>query len=125
LLAEVLSNAVQRQGFSPTQLLLSSFYHEYLLSMRQLNWPYPLGVITASSAVLMKETLSVLAPFSVHFNVNCIDACGVQFCKDMGYQCYVYTVDRPADVRLLLALGVDGVFSNYPAQTAELVATLR
>jgi len=32
-----------------------------------------------------------------------------------GHQVYVWTVDEPADVELVLALGVDGIITNRPA----------
>jgi glycerophosphoryl diester phosphodiesterase len=35
--------------------------------------------------------------------------------RDKGHQVYVWTVDEPADVELVLALGVEGIITNRPA----------
>jgi glycerophosphoryl diester phosphodiesterase len=42
-----------------------------------------------------------------------------------GLAVYVYTVDTEADMRRLLAAGVDGLFTNYPARMRALVDTPR
>jgi len=42
-----------------------------------------------------------------------------------GLAVYVYTVDAEPDMRRLLALGVDGLFTNFPARLRALLESLR
>jgi glycerophosphoryl diester phosphodiesterase len=38
-----------------------------------------------------------------------------------GNRCYVWTVDDPADIELVLALGVEGIITNRPAMARALI----
>ena len=38
-----------------------------------------------------------------------------------GLPLFVYTVDEPADVKRMAAIGVDGIITNYPDRTARLL----
>ena len=45
----------------------------------------------------------------------------IQSLQDLGYHVYVYTVDRPQEIRHLIECGVDGIFTNHPAQLHHLL----
>lgn len=45
----------------------------------------------------------------------------VQRVHDLGGRVHVYTVDEPADIELMLRLGVDGIISNRPARVRRLL----
>jgi glycerophosphoryl diester phosphodiesterase len=42
-----------------------------------------------------------------------------------GFRVNVFTVDDPADQRRLIEWGVDGIFTNVPAQLREILGDLR
>ena len=50
-----------------------------------------------------------------------IDEALVADAKARQLQLYVYTVDEADDLARLKALGVDGVFTNYPARSRKLL----
>jgi glycerophosphoryl diester phosphodiesterase len=50
----------------------------------------------------------------VHFNLDAVSKERVLKVKRAGFKVYVYTVDDPEDIKLLISWGVDGVFSNFP-----------
>jgi glycerophosphoryl diester phosphodiesterase len=39
-----------------------------------------------------------------------------------GVQVHVWTIDEPAEMRALLALGVDGIVSDFPARLTQVIA---
>jgi len=45
----------------------------------------------------------------------------VQRVHKQGNRCYVWTVDEPEDVELVLSLGVEGIITNRPAMVRDLV----
>ena len=49
----------------------------------------------------------------------------VEAVHEAGLAVYPYTVDEPADMRGLLALGVDGIFTNFPERMREVLDTPR
>lgn len=50
-----------------------------------------------------------------------VDARLVRACKDRAVQLYVWTVDDEQEMRDLIALGVDGIYSNRPALLKRVV----
>jgi len=122
LLQRTLHSACRDHQFTPQQLLVSSFDHQFLTSWAQLDEPCLVGVLTASTLTLMTESLMQLRPYSVHFDINCLDTVDVEYCRSVGLKTYVYTVDQPPDLQQLLAMKVDGVFTNYPRRSADIIA---
>ena len=49
----------------------------------------------------------------------------VEAVHEAGLAVYPYTVDEPADMRGLLALGVDGIFTNFPERMRTILDTPR
>jgi glycerophosphoryl diester phosphodiesterase len=45
--------------------------------------------------------------------------------RSRGHEVYVWTVDRPEDVRLCLDLGVDAIISNRPSEVVDAVKATR
>jgi glycerophosphoryl diester phosphodiesterase len=95
--------------------LVSSFDHEALYSVRSLDEKvrlgYLLGLNTLKTAFNeMKE----LSAESLNLSARQVTARAVKGAHDRGYKVYVYTVNTPAERDRLDALGVDGIFCNYP-----------
>ena len=95
--------------------VVSSFDHVALYSVRSLDENlrigYLLGLTTLKTAfVEMKE----LAAESLNLSIRQTLARTVKAARERGLKILVYTVNTPMDRDRLAALGVDGVFSNYP-----------
>ncbi|HEX4461143.1 MAG TPA: glycerophosphodiester phosphodiesterase [Polyangia bacterium] len=63
----------------------------------------------------------VLKPTALHPEGVLVDARNVRRWHARGYAVNVWTVDDPAELRLLSALGVDGVITNRPAATRAVI----
>ncbi|HEX4047307.1 MAG TPA: glycerophosphodiester phosphodiesterase family protein [Elusimicrobiota bacterium] len=95
--------------------LVSSFDHAALYSVRSLDEKvrlgYLLGLSTLRSAFKeMKE----LSAESLNMSARQTTARAVKAAHDRGCKVLVYTVNAPAERDRLAALGVDGIFCNYP-----------
>jgi glycerophosphoryl diester phosphodiesterase len=57
----------------------------------------------------------LLRPTAVHPDARLVDPIAVEGWRARGYAIHVWTVDEPAELRWLAALGVDAVITNRPA----------
>lgn len=64
---------------------------------------------------------NVLRPTAVHPEGMLVDARAVRRWHGRGYAVNVWTVDDPAELRLLSALGVDGLITNGPARARAVI----
>ncbi|XOV79812.1 MAG: glycerophosphodiester phosphodiesterase [Aestuariibacter sp.] len=123
LLLECLNQAVARQFCRWPQIILSSFDHPLLLRLRQENTDINLGVILASIPLQFQSLKELLQPYSVHMDINCLDLQAVKSMHKMALPVYVYTVDKASDISLLKTWQVDGIFSNFPGRSKQMIAT--
>ncbi|WP_028774859.1 glycerophosphodiester phosphodiesterase [Shewanella waksmanii] len=106
------------------RLLISSFNHKFLQSVKQR---YPSALIAPLLEGLPIDNAAIgsqLDAYSIHLDINFIDADFVRDAHQRGLKVYVYTVDKPHDIAAMHALGVDGIFSNYPDQARQYITSL-
>jgi glycerophosphoryl diester phosphodiesterase len=118
-LVQLLQKAQQELGTDVSTLLISSFHHPLLQQLKQ-QWPtLAIGALTASIPLGYAAFASELAAVSVHCDRGFIDAELVQDAHQRGLACYVYTVNDAREAKRLQQLGVDGIFTNYPAEAQQ------
>lgn len=118
-LVSLLATAEQELGFSMNRIVVSSFNHHLLSELKQLCPALKLGALTASLALDYAAFASQLGAYSVNCDVSFINQAMVDDAKDRGLKVFVYTVDHSDDIVRLQSYGVDGIFSNYPAQSRQ------
>lgn len=116
-LLALLTKAEQQLGLDPAQLLVSSFNHHLLLQLQQACPALKLGALTASLQLNYARYVADLKFYSIHCDVNFIDQSLVDDAHALGLKAYVYTVDELEDIQAMQQLGVDGIFTNYPARS--------
>ncbi len=122
LFFEQLTYAQQICQFEPQQLLVSSYNHRLLQVIKQQQPQYPIGALTACYPLDYALFAQRLKAFSVHLNVDFISKHFVKDAHDRGLKVFVYTVDEVEDIDAMKALGVDGIFSNYPTEAKSYIA---
>lgn len=116
-LLAVLTRAHSELGFDVSQLLVSSFNHHLLLKLKDALPELKLGALTASLQLNYADYAQQLGMHSVHCEHNFIDQELVERAHELGLRVYVYTVDLPNEIEDMLQLGIDGIFTNYPARS--------
>jgi len=112
------------QDQSAPGVLVSSFDPLLLLRFRRLS-SLPLALLFGSEqAVPFRRAWPTVwvQPAALHPEAALVDAISMTDWHRRGYAVNVWTVDDPAVMRWLWALGVDGVITNRPALARRLFA---
>jgi glycerophosphoryl diester phosphodiesterase len=121
-LLPLLERAERELQFDLNRLLISSFNHHLLADLNRQRAALKLGALTASLPIDYAAFAQQLNAYSVNCDVSFINQAFVDDAKARGLKIYVYTVDQADDIARLAGYGVDGIFSNYPARSKQLLA---
>jgi glycerophosphoryl diester phosphodiesterase len=106
-------------GWPAERFLVSSFHLPELWEFLQAAPEIPVGVLLAGVPLDWAGSATELQAASVNLSSEFVDPRLVADAKAHGRRVYVYTVNDPAELRALRALGVDGVFTDYPDRMIE------
>lgn len=107
-------------GWPLEQLLVSSFHLPELFEFHQLAPEIPVGALLCGVPLDWAACASELQAASLNLSSEFVDARLVADAKSRGLAVYVYTVNDPEEYRRLAALGIDGVFTDYPDRLRRL-----
>lgn len=124
VLFNCLDKAKLTHGFGPQQLLVSSYNHRLLHLIKQHRNELAIGALTSCYPLEYAKFAEKLDAFSVHLDVDFISEHFVSDAHQRGLKVFVYTVDELDDIKALKAMGVDGIFSNFPTRTKTHIAHL-
>lgn len=124
LLFDHIDAAIAHTKLQTQQVLISSFNHHILQAVHQQRPEFPIGALTACYPLDYAKFAEQLNAFSVHLDVDFISQRFVEDAHQRGLKVYVYTVDELVDIETMKALGVDGIFSNFPTKAKSHVAHL-
>jgi glycerophosphoryl diester phosphodiesterase len=105
--------------------LVSSFDPLLLARFRARSPTVATGLLFASdqSRPLREAWVApFIAPTALHPEAALVDAIAMRGWRARGYAIHVWTVDAPAELRCLGALGVDAVITNRPSDAAVIVS---
>ncbi len=111
---ELIEEYVKEKGWHYKDFLISSFNHYELKEFNKLNPKIKIGaLITGIPIGFAKFAEKVNASF-VNLSIEFINKKFVEDAHKRGMKVFVWTVNDTDDIKRMKALGVDGMFSNFP-----------
>lgn len=120
-LIQHLDHAEKSLGFRPEQLLVSAFNHHWLRALKQHRPHTRIGALSASCLLEYARFAEQLSAYSLHIDIDFVTPELVADAHQRDLQVYVYTVDEPEDILLLQQWQVDGIFTNHPRHTRNIL----
>lgn len=104
----------ETKDWSFKDFIVSSFNHEELTTIFNINKNIPLAVLTESNlneALDFGNSINVKA---IHPKYHLLTKEAVQNIQDLGYKVNTWTVNTVEDIALIKSFGVDGIISDFP-----------
>ena len=111
---EVIRTALARGDGDPSRYLLSSFDHRELRRAREAAPEIPVGALIAGVPEDLAACASRLGAVALNPALDCLPAELVADAHARDLRVFAYTANHPADIARAIALGVDGLFSDFP-----------
>ena len=99
-------------GWLASDFLVSSFNRRELRAVEDPR--IPIGLLLTKPSRLYALSARRVRASSVHPGVRFVTRKFVEDAHRRGLRVFPYTVNEPADIERMRALGVDGVFTDYP-----------
>jgi glycerophosphoryl diester phosphodiesterase len=112
--ALLLADLLQRRRLADG-ILVSSFDLGAMRIFRARAAHVATGYLARRPPVRLRFALAAVGATSLHLPRRSVTAKAIRRTHRAGARLFAWTVDDPADMRRLGALGVDGIFTNRPA----------
>jgi glycerophosphoryl diester phosphodiesterase len=109
-----LIQAYIKAGWSYTDFVVSSFNHDELDRVKTICPEITTGMLIYGLPWQYLTSAQELRADLVIPNLDYVTSELIESTHQQGLQVWVYTVNQPDDLKLMRALGVDGIFTNYP-----------
>ena len=110
---------IERHGWRHEHFLVSSFHRRELRAIADPQ--IRIGLLLTRPSRLYSVSARRVRAWSVNPALRYTTARFVEDAHRRGYRVFVYTVNKPADVERMRALGVDGVFTDFPERVSAQV----
>lgn len=114
LVAQQLSRLLDSAQWQRDHFIVSSYDRDALLEFSAKIPQVRVGALTSFIPPGYAEFSEAVNAWSVHASLECVNREFIDDAHRRGKKLFVYTVNRPDDYACMRAMGVDGVFSDYP-----------
>jgi glycerophosphoryl diester phosphodiesterase len=114
LAVSLVEEYVRERQWNYEQFIVSSFNRRQLKKVRKLNPQIRIGILIDRPRRHYAIFARRYHAYSVHAQINIASARFIARAHEHGLKLFVYTVNSPEDIERLWALGVDGIFTDFP-----------
>jgi glycerophosphoryl diester phosphodiesterase len=119
---DLYTDLIQQQKYDPSLLLISSFNHPLLKTFKQSFPCANVAPLIEGVPLNLAQVVTELDAYSIHLGLSFVTEEMINDAHKRGAKVYVYTVDFSDDMTMLAALGVDGIFTNFPDRAIDVLA---
>lgn len=123
-LQDELNLAIKTAKFSLPQFVISSFNHHVLYQIKQLNRQINTAALIASTPIDLANFCKKLNVQNLNIAFDCLNTAIVESAHQHNMQLYVYTVNKIEQLQFCYQLNVDGIFTDFPKNSRDLLTTL-
>lgn len=102
------------QGWASERFLVSSFHLPELYEFHDRLPEIPIGVLTCGVPLDWAGVASEMGASSLNISDEFVDMQLLADAHARGLKVFVYTVNAPDEIARFKAMGVDGIFTDYP-----------
>jgi glycerophosphoryl diester phosphodiesterase len=121
----VIQQAQAKNIINNTQLIISSFNHHALVATSTLLPQLSTAALIACCPINYAQFCRPLKVAKLNVATNCLNHEIVTDAHSLGLELWVYTVDSLDEIKQCLAYGVDGIFTNFPQRSRDMMLALR
>jgi glycerophosphoryl diester phosphodiesterase len=118
----ILQEFIREEGWKLEDFHISSFRHDELRKMRELDDRIEIGILPHGSPLAALEVGREVGAYSINAYHGSLNEETVAAIRDAGFEILAWTVNDHAEIRRLLDLGIDGFITNYPDRVQRLAA---
>ncbi|NGY05675.1 glycerophosphodiester phosphodiesterase [Solimonas terrae] len=108
-------------GWPVERFCVSSFHHPELWEFHALLPDVPIGALICGVPLDWAGPAIELGASVLSISSEFVDEKLIADAHERGLKLHVYTVNEPDEMRRLMSLGVDGIFTDYPDRALSLL----
>ena len=108
-------------GWHADEFLISSFQHRELARVRDFDRELKLGALFGRATENIVEKALGLGAYSINPGLRLCQKQLIDRGHEAGLKVFVYTVNEEEQIKQMLRLNVDGVFTNFPDRVFALI----
>jgi len=111
---DLIEKYVKNKGWKYENFLISSFNHYELKQFNEINPDIEIGALITGIPIDFAEFAEKVNAKYVNLCIEFINQEFVDDAHNRGMKVFVWTVNDLDDIERMKALGIDGIFSNFP-----------
>ncbi|NTW17683.1 MAG: glycerophosphodiester phosphodiesterase [Syntrophaceae bacterium] len=119
LVVSLINEYVTAWRWRSDQFIVSSFHRRELGKVKKLDPDIRIGIVIGGFHRPYKKFVTQFTTYSVHPRIDLVNADFVRSAHERGLKVFVYTVNHPEDIARMVAVGVDGIFTDFPERVAR------
>ena len=116
---QMLQTFFEKETWSAEKILISSFDWEELKLFYEVNQKVPIAILTEDDTLDALPIAKELNAVAINPNYKSLNKENLTKIHKKGLKIYPWTVNQPEEISALLALGVDGIITDFPERVPK------